>query len=441
MSDVNISAPPPSAPAPAAPAPANEAPINTNPVSSPQPIGSQAPPAPVDPDKHRGSSHRPMSRAEAARESIRKAFARAEEPGPAKPRMGHNNPPEEMKKEKAAPPKEETQGELNLKRRPDDQPRPRGEHGHFAAASAASTATDAQQPAQVAPSPQAGQPASPAPSNVIPLPEHAPYREPPRRFDERAKADWHAAPESVRASVHRMQQEFSQAYERMHGDHQEMERIRHFHDLAQQHGTTLEKALTNYTGMEAKLRADPVGGLDVIINNLNLRTPNGERIGLRDIAWHVLNQTPDQHQATQLQNSQSAIARQMQELREQQMAIAQATQQMQYEQRFAHTRGEVDRFAEAHPRLDELGDVIQSELALGFDLPTAYKRAELLRPAGPAAHAAQTRTAPAQTRTTDRSISGAPDRSSNGSGRGRSDKPAGRRDIIASAIRRASGAL
>ena len=126
MSDVGI------APAPSAPAPApsqGEVPINPNPVNIPQPIGSQAPPAPVGDVK---GDHHPQSRREATREAIKKAFQRTEDPGPAKPRMGHNNPPEETKRERKEPPK---QPPLDLKKRPAEQAggdRPRAEHGHFA---------------------------------------------------------------------------------------------------------------------------------------------------------------------------------------------------------------------------------------------------------------------------------------------------------------------
>ena len=193
MSDVGI------APAPAAPSSSGEVPINPNPVSPPQPIGSQAPPAPVGDVE--GSKLHPQSRREAARESIRKAFERTTEPGPAKPRMGHNQPPEEMKKEKAEPPKGPP---LNLKKRPVDQEpqasgvhtpsaaRERGEHGHFAPK-------------------ETTQPAAGGQAVQKQLPPHAPYREPPRRMDAQAKAEWAAAPESVRGAVTRMHKEFSAA--------------------------------------------------------------------------------------------------------------------------------------------------------------------------------------------------------------------------------------
>jgi hypothetical protein len=269
---------------------------------------------------------------------------------------------------------------------------------------------------------------------------------------DNAKREWAAAPESVRGEVHRMQREFGAAYQRYRGDHEAMNAIRPYHDMARRQGTTLQSALQNYVGIENKLREDPIGGLDVIINNLNLRTPDGRRLGLPDIAYHVLSQSPEQHKLTQAQNQQAALRQQLEQMRQQQGALAQQQAQMHYAQRFRHTRGLVDQFAERHPRLDELADLIERELRLGFNLPTAYQRANLLRPAGstpaaqtrtPAAQtrtpAAQTRTPAPQTRNADRSISGAPN---GGTANGAAPrKSATRRGSIVNAIRRASGSL
>lgn len=430
MSDVAI-APAPAAPQPAAPSPpppsSNEVVINQNPTQTPQPIGSQAPPIAREDGRQRPNAAEdnkpPPSRRDATRDAIKKAFARTSEPGAAKPAIGHNKPPVETPKE----------GALDLKKRPSEQGTgmpSRGEHGHFAPRQ---QDAPGQQPGQ-----QPGQPGQQQRANVVQLPQHAPYRDAPQRMSGRAKQEWANAPESVRGEVHRMHKEFSQAYQRMHGESQEFNRIRHFHDLARSHGTTLDKALHNYVSMEDKLRTDPIAGLDVIINNLNLRTPDGQRIGFRDIAWHVLNQSPEQHKSLQLQNSQTALTHQLGQLHQQQRAIAQSMQQLQYERAFTHKRSEVDRFAETHPRLDELGKAIEQELNLGFDLDTAYARADRLYPA---THAAQTRTHTAQTRTHDRSISGAPDGGPlNGSGQ-HNGKPPGRRESIVAAMKTARGSL
>jgi len=427
MSDVGIA---PAPAAPTAPAPANEAPINPNPVNIPTPVGPQAPEKPVE-----DRADRPVSR----RDAIQRAFDRAEkERGkiePAKARMGHNQPPEETKVERdRSKPKTDPGPPIDLKKRPEDQPKaepresrepqPR-DQGRFA------PRQDAQQRAQQPPQP--GQ-------QRQQLPVDAPYRAAPPRMTDRAKQEWHTTPESVRGDVHRMHAEFAKAYDRYRGDHEVMKTIRPFHEMAQQHGTTLERALQNYTSMENKLRQDVVGGLDIIVNNLNLRTQDGRKLTLQDVAWHILNQSPEQSKLVQTQNATNAQAQQIGQLHQMVNTLAQGIGQLHYERKFTHTRSALDQYADKHPRFDELGDLIENEIKLGFDLDTAYRRAELLRPA---TRAAQTRTSTtsAQTRTPDRSIHGGPDAGpSNGTSR-RHEKPVGRREAIANAMKRVNGSL
>jgi hypothetical protein len=209
--------------------------------------------------------------------------------------------------------------------------------------------------------------------------------------------------------------------------------------MAKQYGTTLEQALTNYTGIEQKLRADPVAGLDQIVYNLGLTDPEtGRRITLRDVAYHVLSQSPEQLKQMQQGNQQNAAQHQIGALHREVTGLKQHLSQMHTAQQFHYTRSQVDHFADQHPRFDELGPIIERELQLGFDLDTAYRRADLLYPA---THAAQTRSPSAQTRTTDRSISGAPEAGpSNGQSRPKGPPPS-RRDAIQNAIRRVNGSM
>jgi hypothetical protein len=379
-------------------------------------------------------------RQEAITRAVDKANERAkvERKGPAEARMGHNQPPEGLDAEKPA---KAPEPRLDLKKRPADQEqaqspqqsqgRERGDGGRFA--------------------PKTDKGASPSSVGAVAtpqLPETAPYREPLQRMSERARQEWAAAPESVRGEVHRMHREFSEAYHRLKGDSDTFNTVRPYHELARQQGTTLHHALTNYVGIEKRLREDPIGGLDTIVNNLNLRTSDGHRLGLVDVAHHILSQSPEQLQIAQSRQQQIAHQQQLAEIKREQAKLAQQQQQMQYEQKFRQTRGAVNRFAETHPRLDELTPAIERELALGFDLPTAYQRANLLHPAS--AHAAQTtpaaqtRTRPQapQTRTSDRSISGAPNggaSAANGATRPRSKTD--RRGSIVNAVRRANGSL
>jgi hypothetical protein len=429
MSDTTVTQAPPS-PAPTNNAPTvnpsvHEVPINQNPPSSHNPLGPQAP------DKARSVS-----------DSIQRAFDRASNPPPkgekpaqkpapaAEAKAGHNQPPE-----KTAPER------IDLRKRPTaDAPLgapARTERGQFAPRAtneARNVATNGEQNVATGQAknalPKAGQKAG-----WEALPENTPYRQPPVRMSEQAKAEWHAAPESVRGDMHRMQEEFVKAYRVYKNDFDEMSKIRHFHKMAADHGTDLHTALTNYTGMEAKLRADPIAGLDVIVNNLGLKDPeSGNRIGLRDIAYHVLSQSPEQLRQLQMGNQQMAASQQIGSLHQEIQGLKQTLHQMHSQQQFHSTRSAVDNFADSHPRFDELGVQIEQELKLGFDLETAYQRAALLRPA---TTAAQTRDTPAQTRMPDRSIHGSPDAgSSNGTARRAQVASKTPRDAVANAMKR-----
>ncbi|HZD62096.1 MAG TPA: hypothetical protein VE200_04800 [Xanthobacteraceae bacterium] len=411
-------APAPSAPAPQAPAPAHEVPINQNPVHSPNPISQAPEKAPNPADSRRDAIQRAFDRANRTPEP-KAAPPKAPPAKAADAKPGHNNPPEETPR-------------LDLKRRPDDQPRDRGRFAPRQDATNAPQNVATNGAANVAPGQQQARPAAQ-------LPPTAPYAAPPGRFAERAKSEWAHAPESVRGEVHRMQDEFVKAYKVYKNDFDEMSKIRHFHKMATDHGTDLNTSLTNYTGMEQKLRADPVAGLDMIVNNLNLRTPEGEKIGFRDIAYHVLSQSPDQLRQLQMGNQQHAASQQIGALHSQIQHLQQTVQQMHTDQQFVQTRSAIDVFADSHPRLDELGEVIKREIALGFDLPTAYRRAELLHPT---TQAPQTRTPSAQTRPVDRSISGSHDVGpSNGTSR-RPRQPSGSpREAVQNAINRVNGRL
>ena len=408
MSDTSYA---PDAAAPT-PAPSNEVPINPDQTSPPQPIGPQAAPKPPE-------EPRPQSR----RESIQRAFDKAHEeprPGPAKAKMGHNQPPEETAPEKP-------------------KPQPHREAGRFARApDGQQNQPDAGRPGQVGQVGQDGQqPGQQQRPAYRELPEGTPYRAPPPRFADHAKAEWHAAPESVRGEVYRMHHEVDRMHQHYRADKQEMDTIRPFQQMAAQHGTTLQRALSNYVSMEQKLREDAIGGLDIIVSNLNLRGQDGRKLGLRDIAYYVLNQDPAQHKLMQTQHTTQAASHQIGQLHQIVQGLAQNVQQLHAEKQFAYTRSAVDQFAATHPRFDELGGLIEQELKLGFDLEQAYQRAERL--AGPPTHAAQTRDPSAQTRS--RSIAGAPEGApSNGAGR-RNGKPPERRDAIQNAIRRVNGSM
>jgi hypothetical protein len=441
MSDTTVTTAPP------APVSVPQAPVTETPIVD---AGNNASPNPITntpPDKP------PMSRRDAIKAAFDRATAQQDgkappakdakpQAKPAKAEPGHNNPPEETKAE--AP-------KLNLRKRPSEQdakalentaPQPR-DRGRFAPRQAETSDTNSgeltsdQKPSQQ----QQQQQAKP---KVNPLPENAPFRDAPARMTEAAKADWHAAPETVRGDVHRVMGEFENAYRGYRAIADAYKPIARFDQMAREHGTTLERALESYTSMEQKLRADVIGGLDVIVNNLNMRAADGKPIGLRDIAYHVLSQSPEQLKQVQMGNAQQAHNSQIGALHQEIQGLKEHINALHNQTQFVQTRSQVDQFADSHPRFDELGAEIERELQLGFDLETAYRRAELLKPA---TTAAQTRDTAPQTRTVaDKSISGAPAGASAPSERPAArreanGKPTGRREAIANAIKRVNGGL
>ena len=103
------------------------------------------------------------------------------------------------------------------------------------------------------------------------------------------------------------------------------------------------------------------------------------KLGLRDIAWHVLNQTPEQHKLTQSENAQTAHEPSDRAIAPDGAALAATSNRCSMSGSSRHTRSAVDRFADTHPRLDELGDLIEQELKSRLQPRQAYRRAELLK--------------------------------------------------------------
>ena len=175
-----------------------------------------------------------------------------------------------------------------------------------------------------------------------------------------------------------------------------------------------------------------------------MKNTDGSPTTLYDVAHHIVNMTPEQHQLTATRNQQTSSDQRIGQLHQTVDQLSQGMSQLLYQQRFTGTRQEVDKYAESHPRFDELADLIKSELDLGFDLDVAYQRADRLRPS---TQAAQTRTQSAQTRKT--SISGAPDGGGNANtspsdGRPRQNgeaKHPTRREAIAKAMRRVGNGI
>lgn len=267
--------------------------------------------------------------------------------------------------------------------------------------------------------PKAGDPAKPAdatqtapaadPSKVAPT-TATPASDAPARFSPDAKAAWVTAPEPVKAEVTRAIKEMEAGIEKHRASAEAFEPVRKYADMARQGGTTLDKALEAYVGMENMLRQDPIKGLNAVCENMGL--------SLRDVAAHVLGQTPDQT-ASQSDATVRELKAEIAALKQQVGGVTQTFAQ----QRESATIEQITAFASKpeHARFDELADDIAFFLQSGKtqDLSEAYALAERLNPA-PAASAPQTAAIPApapdltaQTLKGSLSITGAPSPGSN----------------------------
>jgi hypothetical protein len=355
MSDAAVSAD-------SGPAPIEGAPINESPSGFIQPLGSQIP---SDAVAKSDEPKAPPSLDDSIDRAIAKSAAKQE---------GKEPPKADVKAEQAA--KEPAKAE---------QPR---ENGRFA-----------KDPAKV----EAPTPADTAKPVEQVKPSHI-AEDAPARFTETAKAKWHGADPEIRGEVLRMQRELTDGYQKHKEAAERDGTLAEFHEMAKASGKELPNVVREYVNMENALRKDPVGGLDLICQRLGF--------SLRDVAAHVLNQTPDQNAS-----QQDAIIRELNnKISQLEQQLGGVTQTIN-KQREQSTLAEINKFAAENPRFEELADDIAFFMKSGRakDLPEAYQLAERLNPA-PASQAkdeppAASSAAPAPSVQTDKglkSINGAP---------------------------------
>lgn len=275
---------------------------------------------------------------------------------------------------------------------------------------AADAAKDAKDPAAVAAAAAAAKDAPPAKPATPPAPANRTFAA-PERFSNDAKAIWDTAPEPVKAEVDRMHREMTAGIEKHRASAERFETIRHFDEMAARSGTDLKTALERYTNLENVLRSNPLRGLEEVCNNIGL--------SLRDVAAHVLGQSPDQ------ERSQSDAT--IRELRQQ---VQHLTQQVQGVTQTFEKQGadrieqQIHAWSEGKPWFEVVAPHMAAELQAGApDLDAALEAvlqkhpslAAIVKPAkpasedpDPAASAAAAAELVAQTDKGSKSIKGAP---------------------------------
>ena len=191
------------------------------------------------------------------------------------------------------------------------------------------------------------------PEDTKPAPKPTAYKEPPSGFDDAAKAEWEAVPESVRGAVHRRSQEMERGIQKYRQAAEQFEGVRQYAEMAKQGGTDLPTALSRYTQMEQTLRQNPIQGLQAVVANLDIKKPDGSPVTLRDIAASIMGQTPDQAAARQ-EATISQLNRQITQLQEQIGGFSKHVEQQQRQSRVTSAESEWNGFKAEHPRAAEL---------------------------------------------------------------------------------------
>lgn len=239
------------------------------------------------------------------------------------------------------------------------------------------------------------------------------FVEAPSRFSADAKTAWAAAPEPVKAEIHRAVRELEAGIEQYR---QRWEPLKPFDDLARQSNTSIEAALTNYIGIEQLIARDPIAGFERVAQNMGL--------SLRDIAAHVMGQAPDA-----VASQQDATIRELRgELAALRQELGGVTTSIRSDKEQAVFR-QIEDFAKTAPRFDDLASDVAFFIESGRanDLKEAYALAERLNPvpqpaSTPAASAAP-ETIAAQNRKGRLSLSGSPGAGSSPTARPVSESP------------------
>jgi len=242
---------------------------------------------------------------------------------------------------------------------PEDKPEPKAEKVKPEPKAEAK----AEEPAEDVPDEAKAKPEDEAEAKAKPEPKASAYRDPPNGFDDAAKKDWEATPESVRGAMNRRFQEMERGIHKYRQEAQQFEPIRKYAEMAKQHGTDLPTALQRYTNMEAQLRQNPMQGLQAVVANLGLTKPDGSPVTLRDVAASVMGQTPDQA-ASRQEATINQLNSQIEQLKQQIGGLSQHHEQQQEQQKVTAAQTEWDTFQAAHPRAKELEGAIAEALQM-----------------------------------------------------------------------------
>lgn len=199
-------------------------------------------------------------------------------------------------------------------------------------------------------------------------------REPPARLLPRERDEWIKAPNVVRDGIKRMEQEYEAELADAREAKENWSKLARFDEMAKSRGVTIDRALEHYTGIDAKLQQDLVGGLDHIARQYGY--------DLRQVAQHVLQQPADQYQqqlvqqANQIHGQNQQLQAQVKQLNDQLKAATEKVVHLETVQPFVSRVGQ-EQYKQLEPYIAHFlnSGMIPSNLSGQRKLETAFDMA------------------------------------------------------------------
>lgn len=206
--------------------------------------------------------------------------------------------------------------------------------------------------------------------------------EAPRNFLPKAKELWRNTPAVVQQEVERLTREHETELQQHREASERYSAIRDYDELARSNGRDLKDSLAKVVEIENALAANPIAGLNRILQEVGPRKPDGQPISLYEVAAHIVQQGPEGYQrmvSQQPQAQQPQVNPEVESLKQELSAIRSQMTAAQV----------IEPFARENPRYYELQDDIAFFLNSGKipnslnpveRLAAAYDMAERINP-------------------------------------------------------------
>lgn len=251
-------------------------------------------------------------------------------------------------------------------------------------ANAEKAAEKAAEPAKAANAP--AEPAKPATTEAPkPAPVESKYKAAPERFVPEAKAEWEKVPEPVRAEIDRTIKNLEQGHAKYREAAERYAPLAEFEKRSQEaYKQPLVDTLKNYVQLDELLQTDLLAGLDRIVSSMDLKDREGNPLGLRDVAAHIVGQP----EGKSFQNENASLKSQLAAMERKLAQIENGfteTRKTETETRQASVAKQIEDFASKAPRWAELETHVLKALKSDFipktgdpakDLEAAYKFVE-----------------------------------------------------------------